>query len=159
MTSAGAGKLSNVGGSMCDSCHFVDEKMAYLRDETRRRGFPTPDGVHMGPCEIHRRNAHTIGPDGAIYACPGFTGEPTASIGHVDGRIEGWREAAAARFEHLSPHKEECGDCSFVPVCGGGCSVASHAEVGDMYAPTCHREAFESALVSLAQRTAASAGM
>ena len=86
MTSAGAGKLPGVGGSMCDSCHFVDEKMAYLRDETRRRGFPTPDGVHMGPCEIHRNNAHTIGPDGSLYACPGFTGEPTASIGHVDGR-------------------------------------------------------------------------
>ena len=159
MTSAGAGKLPDVGGSMCDSCHFVDEKMAYLRDETRRRGFPTPDGVHMGPCEIHRRNAHTIGPDGSIYACPGFTGEPTASIGHVDGRLESWRQAAAERFEHLSPHKEECGDCSFVPVCGGGCSVASHAEAGDMYAPTCHRGAFESALVSLAQRSAAGVRM
>src|SRR5262245_25101109 len=152
MTSAGAG---SVGSSVCDSCHFVDEKMAFLRDETRRRGFPTPDGVHMGPCEIHRRNAHTIGPDGSIYACPGFTGEPTASIGHVDGRVESWRQAAAERFEHLSPHKEECGDCSFVPVCGGGGSVASPAEAGDMYAPTCHRGAFESALVSLAQRTAA----
>jgi uncharacterized protein len=158
MTSAGAGKLST-GGGMCDSCQFVDEKMAFLRDETRRRGFHTPDGVHMGPCEIHRKNAHTIGPDGSIYACPGFTGEPTASIGHVDGRTETWRQAAAERFEHLSPHKEECGDCSFIPVCGGGCSVASHAEAGDMYAPTCHRGAFESALVSLAQRTAASARM
>jgi uncharacterized protein len=159
MTSAGAGKLSSVGGSMCDSCHFVDEKMQYLREETRRRGFHTPDGVHMGPCEIHRKHAHTVGPDGSIYACPGFTGEPTASIGHVDGRIEAWRQAAAARFEDLSPHKEECGDCSFVPVCGGGCSVASHAEAGDMHAPTCHRGAFESALVSLAQRTAAGAKM
>src|SRR5258705_715640 len=37
MTSAGAGKLSSSSGgsSVCDSCHFVDEKMAYLRDETR----------------------------------------------------------------------------------------------------------------------------
>src|SRR6185295_19423369 len=44
MTSAGAGKLPG-GSSICDSCHFVDEKMAFLRDETRKRGFPTPDGV------------------------------------------------------------------------------------------------------------------
>ena len=28
-----------------------------------------------GPCEIHKRHAHTIGPDGALYACPGFAGE------------------------------------------------------------------------------------
>src|SRR4029450_10358747 len=81
MTSAGAGSA----GSACDSCHFVDEKMAFLREETRKRGFPAPGGVHMGPCEIHRKPAYTIGPDGALYACPGFTGEPSESVGHIDG--------------------------------------------------------------------------
>jgi uncharacterized protein len=153
MTSAGAG--STKGSSVCDSCHFVDEKMAFLRNETRKRGFPTPDGVHMGPCEIHRRHAHTIGPDGALYACPGFTGSKTDSTGHIDGRQEAWRQAAAERFERLSPKKEECGDCSFIPVCGGGCSVAAHTELRDMYQPSCHKGAFESAVVGLAERTAA----
>ena len=155
MTSAGAG-----GGtpktSVCDSCHFVDEKMSFLRDETRKRGFPTPDGVHMGPCEIHRRHAYTLGPDGDLYACPGFTGDPTESTGHIDGREETWRQAAAERFERLSPLKEACGDCSFIPVCGGGCSVAAHTELGDMHDPSCHKSSLESAVVSLAQRTAAS---
>ena len=131
------------GSSVCDSCHFVDEKMSFLRDETRKRGFPTPDGVHMGPCEIHRRHAHTIGPDGSLYACPGFTGDKTESTGHIDGREETWRQAAAERFERLSPLKEECGDCSFIPVCGGGCSVAAHTELGDMHEPSCHKTAFE----------------
>ena len=84
MTSAGAG--SPKGSSVCDSCHFLDEKMSFLRSETRKRGFPTPDGVHMGPCEIHRRHAYTIGPDGSLYACPGFTGSKTESPGHIDGR-------------------------------------------------------------------------
>jgi uncharacterized protein len=153
MTSAGAG--STKGSSVCDSCHFVDEKMAFLRNETRKRGFPTPDGVHMGPCEIHRRHAHTIGPDGALYACPGFTGSKTDSTGHIDGRQEAWRQAAAERFERLSPKKEECGDCTFIPVCGGGCSVAAHTELRDMYQPSCHKGAFESAVVGLAERTAA----
>jgi len=160
MTSAGAGGGTSrgIGASVCDSCHFVDEKMTYLRDETRRRGFPTPDGVHMGPCEIHRRHAYTIGPDGSLYACPGFTGDVKESTGHVDGRKEAQRQAAKERFEQLlSPHKEECGDCSYIPVCGGGCSVAAHTEEGDMYSPSCHRGAMESALVSLAQRTAAEA--
>ena len=50
MTSAGTG-VSRV----CDTCNFVDEKMAFLRDETKKRGFATVDGVHMGPCEIHNR--------------------------------------------------------------------------------------------------------
>jgi uncharacterized protein len=155
MTGAGAG--TGKGSSMCDSCHFVDEKMQFLREETRKRGFATPDGVHMGPCEIHRMNAHTIGIDGGLYACPGFGSEVTQSVGHIDGRLEAGRQAAAAYFERLTPHKEQCSDCSFIPVCGGGCSVASAAEEGDMHMPSCHKGAFESALVSLAHRTTAAA--
>jgi uncharacterized protein len=156
MTVAGAGASRPRASTPCDSCHFVDEKMTFLREETRKYGFHTPDGVHMGPCEIHRRHAYTIGPDGALYACPGFTGEAKESTGHIDGHAESWRVAVAERFDRLSAHKEECGDCSYVPVCGGGCSVAAHTELGDMYQPSCHKSAFEFALVSLAQRTAAS---
>jgi uncharacterized protein len=156
MTSAGAGSGRDKAASACDTCHFVDEKMSFLREETRRHGFPTVDGIHMGPCEIHRKHAYTLGPDGAIYACPGFTGEATQSVAHISGRVEPWHAAAVARFEHLSPLKDDCGDCSYIPVCGGGCSVAAHTEASDMHAPSCHKSAFESATVSLAQRVAAS---
>jgi uncharacterized protein len=151
MTTAGAGN-----GSPCDSCHFVDEKMAFLREETKKRGFFTPDGVHMGPCEIHRKHAYTIGPDGSLYACPGFTGDPTQSVGHIDGRRDGQRESAAERFEALAAYKN-CGDCSYIPVCAGGCSVASHTELGDMDTPTCHKGSFDSAMVALAHAAAAQA--
>jgi len=149
MTSAGS------GGSVCDTCNFVDEQVSFLREETKARGFKTPDGVHMGPCEIHKAHAHTIGPDGSLYACPGFTGEPTLATGHIDGRHDTARENARKRFDALGAWKE-CGDCAFIPVCAGGCSVASHTELGDMNIPTCHKPSFESALISLAH-TAASA--
>jgi uncharacterized protein len=155
MTSAGAG-AGRVSSGPCDSCHFVDEKMSFLREETRKAGFYTLDGVHMGPCEIHRRHAYTIGPDGSLYACPGFTGDGVQSTGHIERADEEWQRAAAERFERLSPHKDECGDCSFIPVCGGGCSMAAHTELGDMHQPSCHKGAMEAAVVSLAQRTAAS---
>jgi len=147
MTSAGA------GSSICDTCHFVDEKMSFLREETRKRGFKTIDGVHMGPCEIHKRHAHTIGPDGALYACPGFTGEKTLSIGHIERPQEGRQASAEKKFDVLASWKQ-CGDCSYIPVCAGGCAVASHTELGDMNTPTCHKSSFDSALISLAQRSA-----
>jgi uncharacterized protein len=152
MTSVGEG-LSTSGA--CDSCNFAAEKMAYLREETVRRGFPTPDGVHNGPCHVHAKHAHTIGPDGSLYACPGFTGERGLSTGHIDDRREAWRESAREKFERLHPWKE-CGDCAFIPVCAGGCLVASQTQLGDMNLPTCHKPSFESALISLAH-TAASA--
>jgi uncharacterized protein len=140
-------------GSPCDSCNLLDDKMTFLREETRRRGFPAPDGVHMGPCEVYRRHSHTIGPDGSLYACPGFTGEFALAVGHIGGSREPEHAAGARRFERLAPWRR-CGDCPFIPVCGGGCAVAAHAELGDMNAPSCHKRSLEAALTSLAEETA-----
>jgi uncharacterized protein len=151
MTSAGAGN-----GSTCDSCNFAAEKMAFLQHETRSRGFNTPDGVHNGPCHVHGHHAHTIGPDGSLYACPGFTGEKALSTGHIDDRKDPLREAAREKFDRLAPWKS-CGDCAFIPVCAGGCVVASQAQLGDMNAPTCHKQTFESALITLAHDVASAA--
>jgi len=149
MSAAGGGQSSSV----CDNCHFVDEQMDMLRAETKRRGFSTVDGVHMGPCELYRRHSHTIGPDGALYACPGFTGDNALAVGHISGQADALRDETAITFEHLAPWRN-CGDCSFIPVCGGGCAVASYTELGDMAAPSCHKRAFESALTSLAEEAA-----
>ncbi|HTM24175.1 MAG TPA: radical SAM protein [Vicinamibacterales bacterium] len=148
MTSAGTG-VSRV----CDTCNFVDEKMAFLREETKKRGFSTADGVHMGPCEIHKEHAYTIGPDGSLFACPGFAGEALQSTGHIDGRQEDFRSQALKNFERLSAW-EMCHDCAFIPVCAGGCAVASHNELGDMHAPNCHKPSFEAGLVALAHDAA-----
>ena len=148
MTSAGTG-VSRV----CDSCNVVDDKMSYLREETKKRGFATADGVHMGPCEIHKGHAHTIGPDGSLFACPGFAGEALQSTGHIDGRDEAYRSQALRNFEKLASW-EMCNDCAFIPVCAGGCTVASHNELGDMHAPNCHKTSFEAGLVALAHDAA-----
>jgi uncharacterized protein len=150
MTSAGTG-VSRV----CDSCNFVDEKMSFLREETKKRGFATADGVHMGPCEIHKSHAHTIGPDGSLFACPGFAGEALQSTGHIDDRQEDYRTRAQSNFERLAAW-EQCNDCAYIPVCAGGCTVAAHNELGDMYAPNCHKTSFEAGTVAMALDAAAS---
>jgi uncharacterized protein len=152
MTSAGAG----AGQSACGSCDALDDKMSFLREETKRHGFTTSDGVHTGPCHVHMKHAHTIGPDGSLYACPGFTGELALSTGHIDDRQDPRRQDARAKFDRLDPWKE-CGDCAFIPVCAGGCLMASHTELGDMNKPTCHKRSMESALITLAHEAASAA--
>jgi uncharacterized protein len=147
-TAAGEG-----GGTTCDSCGVLDDKMTFLRQETQRLGFPTHDGVHNGPCHVHQSHAHTIGPDGSLYPCPGFTGQLALSTGHIDDRHDAMRESARERFLRLSPWKE-CGDCAFIPVCAGGCVAASYSQVGDMNTPTCHKPSMESAVVALAHDVA-----
>jgi uncharacterized protein len=150
MTSVGSG-----AGAACDSGHTMEEQMTLLRQETQRHGFPTNSGVPMGMCHVHKTHAHTIGPDGSLYACPGFTGQAALSTGHIDDRRDSWRESALEKFERLHPWKE-CGDCAYIPTCAGGCVAASQSQLGDMNMPTCHKPSFESALISLAH-TAASA--
>jgi len=148
MTSVGSG-----AGTGCDNCDFVDDKMSFLREETARHGFTTHDGVHNGPCHVHMQHAHTIGPDGSLYPCPGFTGQLATSTGHIDDRKDAFRESAREKFERLSPWKE-CGDCAYIPVCAGGCVAASYSQLGDMNVPTCHKRSFDSALVTLAHTAA-----
>jgi uncharacterized protein len=151
MSSAGSGVTSSAGG--CDTCGFLDDKTSFLREETTRAGFKTVDGVHMGPCEIHKSHAHTVGPDGSLYACPGFATELGQSVGHIDGRHDDLRTEAAKRFDKITGW-HECKDCSFIPVCAGGCSAAAHVELGDMNKPNCHKPAFEAGLVALAHQAA-----
>ncbi len=141
-------------GSGCDACHLMDEKMSWLREETRRHGFPTVDGVHMGPCEIHREHSHTVGPDGSLYACPGFTGDKGQSVGHIDGRDDAQRARARSAFDRLAAWKE-CRDCAFIPVCAGGCTAAAHAELGDINKPNCHKRSFEEGVASMAREAVA----
>ena len=84
----------------------------------------------MGPCEIHKGHAHTIGPDGSLFACPGFAGEALQSTGHIDGRDGGVpRRRRCANFEKLAAW-EMCNDCAFIPVCAGGCTVAVAQRAG-----------------------------
>ena len=132
--------------------------MAFLREETKKRGFPTVDGVHMGPCEIHREHAHTIGPDGVAVRLPGLRRRRAAV--HRPHRRPHRRRGARRRrrsFEQLAAWKE-CNDCAFIPVCAGGCTVAAHTELGDMNTPNCHKPTFEAGLIALARDAAAARG-
>ena len=156
MTAAGSGIGSGKASSVCDNCHFVDDQMIHLMEETEKRGFPTMDGVHMGPCEIHKKNAHTIGPEGALFACPGFAGEKQQSLGNIDGTRDVFQSATAEKYDALAAWKE-CGDCAFIPVCAGGCTTAAHAEFNDIQKPNCHIGLFEAGVKALAMKAAAGA--
>jgi uncharacterized protein len=89
-----------------------------------------------------------------LYACPGFATNTEASTGHIDGHHDTTRSRALERFERLAAWKE-CQDCAFIPVCAGGCSVASDVQLGDMNRPNCHKVSFEAGVVSLAREAAA----
>ena len=152
LTAVDAAGCATAGPSQCDNCGFSDQRWAWLREQAIARGLPVPDGVHMGPCEIHRRHSYTVGPDGRLFACPGYAGREPYAVGHVSREASTIERAMLARRERLAAWRH-CGDCSFVPVCAGGCAVAASAEHGDMEAPACHKPALEAALATFARIT------
>ena len=130
--------------------------MAFLREETKKRGFKTVDGVHMGPCEIHKQHAHTIGPTGrSTRARASPATRPSRPGTSTAARTTTERRGAAVRQDH---GVEECNDCAFIPVCAGGCSAASHTELGDMNKPNCHKPSFEAGVIVGAAGRARRAG-
>ena len=131
--------------------------MTFLREETQRHGFPTPDGVHNGPCHVHMKHAHTIGPDGSLYACPGFTGEQATSTGHIDDRRDAVARIARASSSTDSVPGRNAATARSSRCVPGDASWRRTRQLGDMNMPTCHKRSFESALISLAHDVASAA--
>jgi len=82
-------------------------------------GFPFPL-EHV--CAALARDSSVVGADGSIYRCGLQVGETQRAVGklteegvHMDGRDHDW-------WESFDPTLQEtCGNCSFLPVCLGGC--------------------------------------
>ena len=154
MTVAGAGG-SRQAASACDSLPLRrrDDGLpprrdaeARLPDHRRRPHGPVRDPPQARPHHRSGRRALRLpGLHRRGHASPPATSPP---------RRRRSRRRRPTSFDRIGAWRK-CGDCSFIPVCAGGCSVASHTELGDMDTPTCHRPSLESALVSLAADAAA----
>ena len=75
-----------------------------------------------GVCGAISLNSFVIGPDGALYKCWNDIGYSERSIGNLEKGIK-----LTNKFvEWLSydvVKDQECKDCSFFPVCYGGCAA------------------------------------
>jgi len=119
------------------------EDFFWLIGETEKRGFNAYRKIGLGPCDAAREHSVTIGPAGDLYKCAAMVGRREYSIGNVGDPPE--RRAFSpvnVAFMTADPWKH-CGNCKFVPLCGGGCRLASLSQTGRVDAVACEREYFE----------------
>lgn len=109
-----------------------------LYDETLRRDFHVPAPGAVGPCEFHERQAFAIGTKGTIYKCPGFLGDPSWGIGHVETGLTQRYEAMLA-----ATPQSHCDGCAHRPNCGGGCIAEAMMKSGEMRGVSCEKPFFE----------------
>lgn len=141
------GELEGIAAS-CVHCTFQDfeiRKMMELRDTTRKFGLHPTDPINTGPCEYYRRNAVTIGIDGKIYKCIAFLGIKGTEIG--DTAHQEFNETGEAMLNAAVEHEHPmCEDCTFTPICAGGCRADAYNTSGDFKEISCQRNYFAKTL-------------
>lgn len=132
-----------------EGCLSIDEPWLleadlFLREQILKRGYRTPP-LAPGLCMIETKDAFVINYDGAMYKCPGFIGKESFEIGDVKN---GLRDYAAAHKEGCWK-KDECLDCSYLPLCYGGCRYMTYIRQGEIDGIDCKKTYFDASLEKL----------
>jgi uncharacterized protein len=100
---------------------FADAQIFLLR-RARTLGFATPDLLDhsYGLCTAVGANTRIVNPDGSLTKCYMDVGALSETVGNVaDGLVSG--RNLDRWMEHDFTTDSECRDCTFAPVCMGGC--------------------------------------
>lgn len=121
------GQPEAVRGSEC-MCNSQDAVLAeanrQINELFRAKGIPTArSGLSINVCPLTRENGGvTIDQEGRIYKCNSLLGHPEFAVGHVDDvRFN----TAGDAFRDLDVWRQCPVDCTFLPMCSGGCRLMS----------------------------------
>jgi uncharacterized protein len=123
---------------------WLSEAGLFLREEILRRGYRTQK-IMPSPCLVERSGSFVVNYDGALYKCPGMIGRQNWRVGHVRGGLTEYHEALG-----LDEWKnEECLECSYLPLCFGGCKYLLLVRTGSLSGVNCQKEYFDRTLGEL----------
>jgi uncharacterized protein len=126
---------------------WVMKASMYLREEILKRGFNTP-GIRLSFCSIESHHSWVVDYDGTLYKCPGFIGMKEFAAGDV---INGVIDYSAAYKPGIWKN-EECLECSYLPLCFGGCRYFKFVENGAVDSPQCQKNYFDACLETLVKQ-------
>lgn len=130
----------------CDKVCFSNEnteRMIKLREELAKRGLPAIDGLNMGPCDFYRGDSLTIGIEGGIYPCIAFIENEACAVGNIrDEKQRASHMKVHQKWLETKPWTEDCYDCSFLPVCTGGCRATAYSNGYSWSSTVCEKEYF-----------------
>ncbi len=90
-------------------------------------------------CESNLLELNIFCPDGLIYVCGESIGNPDMAIGRFDPSLEFFGDKKSLWIGRNVLTLEECRNCKFGPICGGGCMYSSILVHGDCRKPVCER--------------------
>jgi len=129
-----------------DGCISINEPWlrdsgTFLREEILKRGFRT-QMIEPTICAVERRDNLVINYDGDLYKCPGLIGRVKYRVGTVKTGIRDYQKTLA-----LGNWKnEKCLECSYLPLCFGGCRYMKLLRDGAITGVDCKKEYYDKTL-------------
>lgn len=149
----GADRYANpefTGGCRTADEPWLAEAALAVRDETIRRGYPTPK-LMPSPCMVDMDDAFVVNFDGALFKCVAMIAHPEYAVGDV---VHGLGDVATiCRRDHWRENKE-CGECAYLPLCFGGCRYMALQRFGSIGRVDCRRDFYERIIEGTVQQDA-----
>jgi uncharacterized protein len=122
-------------------CNFEDDKLKSttkrLRDEMIARGLPVKSGMSVSTCPLTRENSGvTVDQHGRLYRCNSMLGHPEFAVGDV--RSDDFN-AKQKEFQELNVWKQCPQDCTYMPMCSGGCRLMGFLDHQTFTVPACKK--------------------
>lgn len=119
---------NEANGENVSSCVFKnDDKINYYKylrdigfDKKRLKNLLEPR-LNVSECMMRCVNSFGIGPDGYIYKCLEDFGNHSKTIGNINNKNFDNNLFAKLTIAKDVFDNNVCKDCSFLPICGGGC--------------------------------------
>ncbi|MEL9970310.1 MAG: radical SAM protein [Metallosphaera sp.] len=121
-------------------------------EKARAHGFKIPHDVfRLGLCVAHVDEDVVVDPEGRVYPCWAFSGNPL----YVKGRLTEQGDLIILNERLIGKNSlilsPKCKTCPFLPLCMGGCRFLSMLEGKGYHGLDCRRETYER-LVNLVSR-------
>jgi uncharacterized protein len=132
------------GGCVSINEPWLFDAGIFLSETNLRKGFQTQK-IMPAACMIEIEDSLVINYNGSIYKCPGFLGRERFCVGDLKNGIHEYRQS-----HNLNNWKnDECLNCSYLPLCFGGCRYMKFLRDGDMNGVDCKKSFLDASLEQL----------
>ena len=138
------------GGCMSSNESWVAAASVAVRREVLLRGYDAPE-ITPSPCMVDLEDAFVINYDGSLFKCVAMIGHPQYAAGDIRQGFSDYR-----RIYSLGSWLDcqECRECSYLPLCFGGCRYMVFQRNGSMEGIDCRRLFYERILAATIQQDA-----
>jgi uncharacterized protein len=134
------GETEKIQNSHC-MCNYEDEALVQANRRIRElmisHGLEIHTGMSTSICPVTRdESGVTVDQQGRLFKCNSMLGHPELSTGHVKDSTYNEQHKT---FINLDIYNQCPQDCTYMPMCSGGCRLSSFLKNHNFRTPTCHK--------------------